>query len=71
MRTAWNGVGVKAAYLDAHCAVEGDHDTHATRALLAFASPDDPVVREAIRAHEDDLGGYYAELATIAALARP
>jgi hypothetical protein len=70
MRTAWSGVGVTAAYLDAHCAVEGEHDTYATRALLAFASPDDPLVGEAVCAHEDDLAGYYAELATIVARAR-
>jgi len=63
MRAAWKGVGVKAAYLDAHCEVEGDHETCATRAVLAFVSPDEPIVREAIRDHEADLGGYYGELA--------
>jgi hypothetical protein len=67
MREAWSGVGVKAAYLDAHCEVEGDHDTYATRALLAFATPGDAIVREAIRAHEADLGGYYEELGALLA----
>ena len=65
MRGAWHAVGVEAPYLDAHCEVEGDHDTYATRALLAFGAPEDPLVREAIRAHEADLGGYYAELTTL------
>ena len=66
MRTAWNGLGVNAAYLDAHCAVEGDHDAYATRALLAFASADEPAVCQAIRAHEADLAGYYDELTLLA-----
>jgi hypothetical protein len=65
MRAAWQRAGVQAAYLDAHCAVEEDHDAFATRALLAFASPDEPIVRQAIRDHEDDLAGYYRELATL------
>jgi|SRR5579859_2370678 len=65
MRAAWHRAGVGAAYLDAHCAVEEDHDAFATRALLAFASPDEPLVRQAIRDHEDDLGGYYRELTTL------
>ena len=67
MRAAWNELGVKSAYLDAHCAVEGDHDAYATRAVLAFVSPDEPLVGEAIRAHEDDLAGYYGELVTLLA----
>jgi hypothetical protein len=62
MRTAWNGLGVSAPYLDAHCEVEGEHDAHATRALLAFVSPEEPTVRRAIRDHEADLGGYYRDL---------
>jgi hypothetical protein len=65
MRLAWNGLGVNAAYLDAHCAVEGDHDAYATRALLAFACADEPIVREAVAAHEADLAGYYEELALL------
>lgn len=63
MRSAWHGLGVKAAYLDAHCAVEEDHDAFATRALLAFVSPDEAIVRRAVRDHEEDLAGYYRDLA--------
>jgi hypothetical protein len=65
MRAAWRGLGVEAAYLQAHCEVEEDHDAYATRALLAFASAEEPSVRRAIRDHEEDLAGYYAELARL------
>jgi hypothetical protein len=68
MRAAWHGLGVGSAYLDAHCAVEEDHDACATRAVLAFAAPDDPLLATAVRAHEEDLEGYYRDLA---ALIRP
>lgn len=66
MRFAWNALGVQATYLDAHCAVEEDHDAYATRAVLAFTTPDDEVVVRAIRAHEADLAGYYDELTAMA-----
>lgn len=66
MREAWNGLGVQAAYLDAHCAVEDDHNAYAARAVLAFTTADDPVVVRAIRAHEADLAGYYDELTQMA-----
>jgi hypothetical protein len=66
MRSAWNERGVHAGYLDAHCAVEDDHNAYAARAVLAFTTPTDPVVVQAIRAHEADLAGYYDELAGIA-----
>jgi hypothetical protein len=66
MRSAWNGLGVQASYLDAHCAVEDDHNAYAARAVLAFTTADDPVVARAIRAHDADLAGYYDELAALA-----
>jgi hypothetical protein len=66
MKHAWNGLGVEATYLDAHCAVEEDHDAYATRAVLAFTTVDDEVVGRAIRAHEADLAGYYRELTAMA-----
>ncbi len=66
MRDAWNGLGVQASYLDAHCAVEDDHNAYAARAVLAFTTADDPIVVRAIRAHEADLAGYYDELAVMA-----
>ena len=68
MRGAWHALGVRAAYLDAHCAVEEDHDACATRAVLAFATPDDPLLASAVRAHEEDLGGYYRELGSLLGL---
>jgi hypothetical protein len=66
MRDAWNGLGVRAPYLDAHCAVEDDHNAYASRAVLAFTTADAPAVVEAIRAHEADLAGYYDELTAMA-----
>ncbi|HVY46647.1 MAG TPA: hypothetical protein VHB21_12250, partial [Minicystis sp.] len=48
MRAAWRGLGVDAAYLDAHCAVEGDHDAHSTEAVLAFTDARDPIAGEAV-----------------------
>ncbi|HEY1691889.1 MAG TPA: hypothetical protein VGG39_06990 [Polyangiaceae bacterium] len=63
MRAAWHGLGVRAPYLEAHCAVEGDHDAYATRALLSFVAPDDSLVEAGVRAHEEDLAGYYREVA--------
>jgi hypothetical protein len=66
MRSAWNGAGVHASYLDAHCAVEDDHNAYAARAVLAFTATTDPAVVQAIRAHEADLAGYYDELTAIA-----
>ncbi|MFO0757918.1 MAG: iron-containing redox enzyme family protein [Byssovorax sp.] len=62
MREAWGKMGVSAPYLEAHCAVEEEHDAYATRAMLAFCKPDDPLLLAAMRAHEEDLGGYYREL---------
>lgn len=62
MRDAWHGLGVDAAYLEAHCAVEEEHDAYATRAMLAFCPADDAVLGAAMRDHEEDLGGYYREL---------
>lgn len=66
MRDAWNGLGVQATYLDAHCAVEDDHNAYAARAVLAFTTADDAEVVRAIRAHEADLAGYYDELTVMA-----
>lgn len=65
MRDAWRKLGVEAAYLDAHHAVEPEHDECASRAVLVFASASDPRVVEGIRDHEDDLAGYYRELTTL------
>jgi Iron-containing redox enzyme len=65
MRDAWHRLGVHAPYLDAHCAVEEEHDACATRAVLAFAAPDDPVLASAMRAHEEDLAGYYRDLGAL------
>ena len=66
MKEAWNGLGVEATYLDAHCAVEEDHNTYATRAVLAFTTWDDEIVVRAIRAHEAHLAGYYRDLIAMA-----
>jgi heme oxygenase-like protein len=66
MREAWNGLGVQASYLDAHCAVEEDHNAYAARAVLAFTTADDATVAQAIHAHEADLAGYYDELTALA-----
>jgi hypothetical protein len=68
MRDAWHGLGIHASYLEAHCAVEEDHDACATRAVLAFTTPDDPLLAAAMRAHEEDLGGYYRELGGLVGL---
>jgi hypothetical protein len=67
MRDAWNAAGVRAPYLDTHCSVEDDHEAQSTRAVLAFGAADDPVVAEAIRAHEQHLAGYYEELTGLVA----
>lgn len=66
MKVAWNALGVQATYLDAHCAVEEDHNAYATRAVLAFTTVDDEVVARAIRAHEVHLAGYYRDLIALA-----
>ena len=62
MRDAWQAAGVRAPYLDTHCAVEEDHESQSTGAVHAFGATDDPIVAEAIRAHESHLAGYYEEL---------
>lgn len=67
MRAAWNGLGVFAPYLDAHCAVEPEHADWATQAVLALAELSHPVVREAVAAHERDIAGFYREAALLAA----
>lgn len=67
MRDAWGKLGVKAAYLDSHCAVEADHASWAAKAAEAFADADDEVVRRAAAAHEADLAGFYEEQRAILA----
>lgn len=65
MRVAWAKLGVRADYLDAHCAVEDEHADWATRAVLALAAPGDPVIVRAVRDHEDDLRGFYEDITLI------
>lgn len=68
MRSAWALAGVRAAYLDSHCEIEGDHASWASRAADALAGASDPAVRLAVAAHEADLAGFYEEqLAVLAA----
>jgi len=67
MRLAWQGMGADAAYLDAHCMVEEEHAGCASEAVFALADPGDPVVRAAVRAHEADLTGFYADSTRFAA----
>jgi hypothetical protein len=62
MRDAWNGMGIHAAYLNAHCAVEEEHNDYSVRALTAYTNASDPIVVRAIHEHEDDIAGYYEEL---------
>lgn len=65
MRKAWNLSGVRADYLDAHCAVEAEHAAASRQAVDSFCSASDPQVVEAVRAHEADLAGYYADLSAL------
>lgn len=55
-------MGVDATYLDAHCAVQGEHDAYATRAMLAFARLTIRFSPPRCAITEDDLGGFYREL---------
>ena len=61
LTAAWHDLGVRCAYLDAHREVEPEHANCATAAITCFTRPDDPLVIEGIRDHEDDLAGFYTD----------
>jgi hypothetical protein len=63
MRRAWGRLGVRARYLDAHCAVEPEHDSWMTRAVSSFCGGDVAAAARGTRAHERELAGFYETLA--------
>ncbi len=67
MRQAWGRIGYKAAYLEAHCEVEPDHDRWVTRAVSALCGDQHPQLTSAVAAHEAELAGYYRELTRLLA----
>jgi len=74
MRQAWESLGIRAAYLDAHCEVEEEHARCAVAAVTAAQHLGGGVgaaIRRAAEAHESDLAGYYAEMTRFALQRRP
>ncbi len=63
LNAAWERLGVRSAWLGAHCEVEPEHASCATAAITSFTSVDDPLVIRGIRDHEDDLAGFYTDFA--------
>lgn len=61
LKEAWNRLNLLSLYMQAHCNVEEEHAGCATSAVKYFCSLDDPLVRQGILDHEEDLVGFYSK----------
>lgn len=61
LQEAWGKLGIVTPYMQAHCDVEEEHAGCAISAVIYFCSIDDPLVRQGVLDHENDLAEFYAE----------